>query len=199
MAILGEATFLNRLRSISVKSLLNGIFFGSDIPLEQIASLSRANHDVRIERIEHRFGHFVLAVESQFRTTLQTQTEDVHKSVWLVQVPLVAFGVTCKQQFWLLGRPVDTRHRAIEVCLLRKSEFPGQLSFFYLFVILSIVTILIFIDEELSCRRKFPAQSTFNITRCLFKELNKVFTLHNFLSLVFRKGFDVVFSELLAV
>ena len=116
MPILSQTALLNRLGSIfALAGYTSGhrLFFGSDIPLQQVAWHRWTDDNVRVMRIEHRLRNLILTVQCQLRPALKTDTKDVNEAVWLIHVPLATLAIWGKKNFRLSWWPIDRSHSTV--------------------------------------------------------------------------------------
>lgn len=98
MAILRRAAFLNRLGSVpSVCDARDGLFFGSDVPLQQVAGLCGSDNNVGVIWVEDSFCDFILTGEHHLRPSLKTQAVQVNQTVGFIHGPFVALAIARQQ------------------------------------------------------------------------------------------------------
>ncbi len=72
--------------------------------------------------VEHCLRNLILAIKLELWPTLQTKTEDIDKTIWLIHIEFSALTVRGQQDFRLRWGPIDRCHSSSHISLVLKDK-----------------------------------------------------------------------------
>lgn len=173
-------------------ALLNRRLLLSDVPLNNVSRQRCSDNNIRLERIEHRLGHLVVAVESHLGPSLEAGREDVDHAIWLVVAVLCALAVADQQQLTYLWTPVDRSDCSLEVLVWLKHELLGD--FLPLIVLLQMIVVIV--GEEVADNVEVIVEGPLHNPGGLIEELFEDLALHLFLGLLLAEDLEGILELL---